>query len=62
MNFTPTPTGAPINTALVLHSKRERDWQRHARAAQATAWLALVMGLPATLGGVWSNGAGLFCF
>jgi hypothetical protein len=57
-------TAGLINTILVLRSRQppERGWERHARLAQAAAWLALVVGLPATLAGVWTNGAGLFCF
>jgi hypothetical protein len=63
------PVGALAATAglihtLVLRSRRspERSWERHARVAHVGAWLALVVGLPATLAGVWTNGAGLFCF
>ena len=57
-------TAALINTIIVLRSKQppEQGWARHAALAQAAAWLALVVGLPAMLAGVWTNGAGLFCF
>jgi hypothetical protein len=57
-------SAALINTVIVLrsHQPPEQGWARHAAMAQAAAWLALVVGLPATLGGVWTNGAGLFCF
>ena len=57
-------TAGLINTVIVLRSRQppERGWARHARVAQTPAWLALVVGLPATLAGVWTNGAGLFCF
>ena len=53
-----------INVVIVLRSRQspERGWAQHARFAQAAAWLALVVGLPAMLAGVWTNGAGLFCF
>jgi hypothetical protein len=55
---------ALINTVIVLRSGQppQQGWARHAALAQAAAWLALVVGLPATLAGVWTNGAGLFCF
>lgn len=55
---------ALINTVLVLRSGAPpaRGWERHARLAQLAAWLAIGVGLPATLAGVWTNGAGLFCF
>ena len=57
-------TAGLINTIIVLrsHQPPERAWERHARTAQIGAWLALLVALPATLAGVWTNGAGLFCF
>lgn len=57
-------TAGLINTIIVLRSRQppERGWERHAGAAHIAAWLALLVGLPATLAGVWTNGAGLFCF
>ena len=55
---------ALVNTLIVLRSRRppEDGWARHALAAQAAAWLALVGGIPAALAATWTNGAGLFCF
>ena len=55
---------ALTNVLLVLRSRRgpADAWARHAAAAHAAAWLAIVVGLPAALAGAWTNGAGLFCF
>jgi hypothetical protein len=55
---------ALINTVLVLRSGEPpaKGWERHMRLAQVAAWLAICVALPATLAGVWTNGAGLFCF
>lgn len=55
---------ALINTVIVIRSggPPEQGWARHAALAQWAAWLVLAVGLPATLAGVWTNGAGLFCF
>jgi hypothetical protein len=53
-----------VNTVLILRSKQppERGWERHARLARVAVWVAIAIGLPATLAGVWTNGASLFCF
>jgi hypothetical protein len=52
------------NTVLTLSSKQppRLGWAWHARLAQATAWVAIVLGLPAAVAAAWTNGAGLFCF
>ncbi len=56
--------GALIHSIITVRSGLPEDerWRRHAAVAQAGLWLALTVGLGATLAGSWVNGAGLFCF